>query len=136
MCGCVVVWMMQCQSPVDLTRRVACMLLRVCMSECVCATYVCMSKCVACVCNHSSFYSERHASAAGKWQVCVPSHPGIFLCSAKAAPKCLPWISGIETALYCTQRCMNTRLAETAFSHVDARHNGVIAVVLCFITDR
>lgn len=96
----------------------------------VCVSYVCMSKCVACVCDHSSFYSERHASAAGKWQVCVPSHPGVFVCTAKAAPKCLPWIPGIETALYCTQRCTDTRLAETAFSRMDASHHGLIAVVL------
>lgn len=110
--------------------------LPVCICMCVCVWYVCMSKCVACVWNHSSFYSERHASAAGKWQVCVPSHPGVFVCTAKAAPKCLPWIPGIETALYCTQRCMNTRLVETALSHMNASHNGLIAGVLYFIPGR
>lgn len=117
-CDCVLVRVMQCQSLDDPSRRVACyVFLQVClhMSMCLSVSYVRMSKCVACVCNHSSFNSERHASAAGKWQVYVPSHPGVFVCTAKAAPKCLPWIPGIEKALYCTQRCMNTGLAEAGF---------------------
>lgn len=51
------------------------MFLHVRESECV--SCACMSKYVASGCSHSSFYSERHDSAAGKWQVRVPSHPGV-----------------------------------------------------------
>lgn len=54
----------------------------------------------------------------------------------QAAPKCLPWIPGTEAALHCTQMYMNTRRAETVFSPMDASHNGLIAVVLYFITGK
>lgn len=103
----------QCQSLVDLSRRVAaCAYSRVCVCVCVRVYVLCYMRTRANVrCEHSSSCGEKCASAAGERQVCVPSHPGVCVCDATATPKCPPWIPGTETGLYCTQRCTKTRLA-------------------------